>query len=135
MLDGGTPTVYRMASNLVTDVDGREIRRMRRAPAISRENQRVFYAAFELDLENGLGTLAGQGEDPQVMLRWSNDGGRTWGPETWRGAGKQGEYRKRVRWNRLGMARRRVFEVATSDPIPWRLVGAYLTLGPGGEAA
>lgn len=66
------------------------------------------------------------GTNPQVMLRWSNDGGRTWGPEHWRNAGKQGEYGKRVRWNRQGVGRRRVYEVVLTDPIQWRIVGAYL---------
>ena len=66
------------------------------------------------------------GSNPQVMLRFSNDGGRTWSAEKWRPAGKQGEYGKRVRWNRLGNGRRRVFEVVVTDPIQWRIVGAYL---------
>lgn len=68
--------------------------------------------------------------DPVVMLRMSNDGGKTWGPEVMRSAGKMGEYLKRVVWNRLGSARRRVFEVAVSAPIPWRFVGAYLESTP-----
>ena len=73
------------------------------------------------------------GGDPQVMLRLSNDGGKTWISEVWRSAGKVGEYLRRVRWNRLGVARRRVFEVSVTDPIPWRLVGAYLESEPGTE--
>lgn len=66
------------------------------------------------------------GADPQVMLRVSNDGGKTWITEQWRSAGKTGEYLRRVRWNRLGVARRRVFEVIVSDPIAWKLTGAYV---------
>jgi hypothetical protein len=66
------------------------------------------------------------GADPQVMLRLSNDGGKTWISEVWRSAGKVGEYLRRVRWNRLGVARRRVFEVSVTDPVPWRLTGAYI---------
>jgi len=65
-------------------------------------------------------------ESPQVMLRLSNDGGRTWISEEMRGSGKVGEYGTRVGWNRLGAARRRVFEVVCTDSIPWRLTGAYL---------
>ena len=68
------------------------------------------------------------GYDPQVMLRLSNDGGKNWISEQWRSAGKLGEYEHRVRWNRLGMARRRVFEVSVTDPIPWRITGAYLKM-------
>jgi PKD repeat protein len=66
------------------------------------------------------------GTDPRVMLRISNDAGRTWITEQWRSAGRVGEYDRRVRWNRLGSARRRVFEVSVTDPVPWRVTGAYL---------
>lgn len=66
------------------------------------------------------------GTDPQVMLRISNDGGKTWITEQWRSAGKTGEFHRRVRWNRLGMGRRRVFEVIVTDPIPWKITGAYV---------
>lgn len=66
------------------------------------------------------------GADPQVMLRISNDGGKTYITEQWRSAGKTGEFSKRVRWNRLGVGRRRVFEVSVTDPIAWKLTGAYV---------
>jgi len=66
------------------------------------------------------------GVDPQIMLRLSNDGGKTWGPEMWRGIGKTGEYFKRVRWNRLGSVRRRVFEVSYTAPVPITIIGANL---------
>ena len=69
---------------------------------------------------------ASPGYDPQVMLRISNDGGKTWIMEQMRPGGKIGEYVRRVRWNRLGSARRRVFEVTATDPIPWRWVAAYV---------
>ena len=76
-------------------------------------------------------TVATAGENPAVMLRLSNDGGKTWISEQMRTAGRSGEYWRRVRWNRLGMARRRVFEVSVSDPIPWRITGAYLKMAGG----
>lgn len=129
MLDSDTGALYRMASSISTDIDGNGIRRLRRAPALVSEHRRIFYSSFELDLEPGLGLTTGQGSDPQAMMRMSNDGGKTWGAERWRSAGKLGEFGRRVRWNRCGSGRRRVFEVVMSDPIPWRLTGAWLTLG------
>lgn len=125
-LDVGGGGVYRMAIGLPNDINELPIRRLRRAPALQQENERIYYPGLELDLEPGLGLVTGQGEDPQVMMRMSNDGGKTFGMERWRSAGKLGEYGKRVRWLRLGAARRRVFEVAFSDPTPWRLTAAYL---------
>jgi hypothetical protein len=129
ILDAATGSLYRMAADLTNDVDGRPIVRERRAPGLTAELERIYYAAFELDLEPGLGTSTGQGADPQVMLMISDDGGKTWGNEMWRSAGKIGEYGWRVRWLRLGQARRRVFRVMFSDPVPLRVTNAYLTLG------
>lgn len=125
-LDISSGNVYRMSSSLGFDVDGLPIRRIRRASCLFNENQRLFFDWIEVDLEPGLGLATGQGSDPQVMLRMSRDGGKTWGPERMRSAGKIGEFFRRLRWERLGMARRMVFEVAVTDPIPWRLAGAYL---------
>lgn len=129
-LDAVNGAVYKMDPNVGTDVDGLLIRRIRRAPHLSTSGTDLnFYAGFELDLETGLGVTTGQGSDPQVMLRTSDDGGKTWGAEMWRSAGKIGNYERRVQWNRLGAGRRRVFEVTMTDPIPWRIMNAYVHLG------
>jgi hypothetical protein len=69
--------------------------------------------------------------DPQVMLRWSDDGGHTWSNEHWRSMGKAGEWGYRVFWRRLGMTeklRDRVYEVSGTDPIQLAIMGAELEL-------
>jgi hypothetical protein len=74
-----------------------------------------------------------QGSDPQVMLRWSDDGGHTWSNEYWAPIGKIGEYYKRVFWRRLGMTlklRDRVYEVSGTDPVKIDIMGAELILSP-----
>jgi hypothetical protein len=71
--------------------------------------------------------------DPQVMLRWSDDGGHTWSNEHWASMGKIGEYGKRVIWRRLGMTtklRDRVYEISGSDPVKIAIMGAELTASP-----
>lgn len=129
MLDSGGGNILQLDANIATDADGSAIRRMRRAPAVVNNNDRIFYSSLELLLEPGLGTITDSGVEraPLVTLRQSNDGGKTWPiADQPRSAGKLGEYTQRVRWNGLGSARRRVFEVVVSDAIPWRLVGADL---------
>jgi len=42
------------------------------------------------------------GADPQVMLRWSDDGGHTWSNEHWRSMGQIGQTGYRTIWRRLG---------------------------------
>jgi hypothetical protein len=77
--------------------------------------------------------IATQGADPQVMLRWSDDGGHTWSNEHWASMGKIGQYYKRVIWRRLGMTvklRDRVYEVSATDPVKIAIMGAELILSP-----
>lgn len=233
MLDGLGRSVFQVSDAFQNQADGESIRRLRRTPALTSGNDRIFYSSLELFLETGLASIVGtppyaefdwslgetsqldasasstplgsitsyswylngvliettsnpvydlasqpnEGDvitlvilspsgtasavatiplpppysgtstplsstgtdrDPQVMLRISNDAGRTWITEQWRGAGRLGEYSRRVRWQGLGSARRRVFEVSVTDPIPWRLVGANLRISqdaPAGERA
>lgn len=47
--------------------------------------------------------------NPQWLLRWSNDGGNTFGPEYQLSATQPGQYTRRVYYNRCGYARDRVF--------------------------
>ena len=74
-----------------------------------------------------------QGVDPQVMLRWSDDGGHTWSNEHWASMGKIGEYYRRVFWRRLGMTlklRDRVYEVSGTDPVKIAIMGAEVLMSP-----
>lgn len=135
MADRETGTIYEMSGAHAMDVDGRAIRRVRRSPAINKEHHRLFFDRFELLLQAGIGTQTGQGANPLVMLRLSNDGGMTWGNEITCGAGRVGQYTARVLFWRLGMARDRVFEVSVSDPVPWRVTAAYLVIRESAEAA
>lgn len=67
--------------------------------------------------------------DPQVMLRWSDDGGHTWSNDHWRSMGKTGTYGTRVIWRRLGMTlklRDRVYEVSGTDQTKIAIMGAEL---------
>jgi hypothetical protein len=72
---------------------------------------------------------AAPGYDPQVMLRWSDDGGHTWSNEHWSPMGKIGAYGHRTFWRRLGMTlklRDRVYEVSGTDPVKVAIMGAEL---------
>jgi hypothetical protein len=123
--------LYEMSIDFVDD-DGVLIRRARRAPHISEEQKWAFHSQMQVYLESGLGPVpplldgAGNARAPIVNLRWSDDGAHTWSDDLAEGAGQSGEYDTRVMWRRLGRSRDRVYEVNCSDPIPWRLVDAYL---------
>lgn len=129
--DNSGTGVHSLDPTTYTDVDGSVLRRVRRAPHINQENQRLTFDRLELEADRGVGLTSGQGSDPQLMLRYSNDGGKTFGTQRNRTLGKIGEWDTRIRWNRCGSARDRVFEVAVSDPVPARLLNAYLTVRAG----
>lgn len=116
-----------------TEINGGPIRRLRRAPGIADEHRYQKYSIFEVLCETGLGLQVGQGADPQMMMRYSDDAGHTWSNERLASAGRTGEYRKRVYWDRCGVSRHRVFEVSATDPVPWRLINAFLNNRQGGR--
>jgi hypothetical protein len=83
-----------------------------------------FFHELWLDMETGVGLNAGQGSDPQVMLEWSDDGGHTFPNQMWASAGKIGEFRRRVRYRRLGKSRDRVWRATITDPVKRVFIGA-----------
>jgi hypothetical protein len=95
--------------------------------------QRQFFEELQIQFEPGVGLnpQLGQGENPQAMLRWSNDGGSTWSNEHWVSIGRQGQYTNRAIWRRLGWARDRIFEVVVSDPVKAVIVSANLKASAG----
>jgi hypothetical protein len=108
------------------DNGGDPIRALRTSPAIWKNGQRLFHRRLEILMDTGVGTLGGQGYDPHVSLRWSDDNGRTWSNEVTRPMGKMGEYDTQVIYNRLGQAINRVYEMAITDPVRRTVMGAVL---------
>jgi len=122
--------LYALDRNYYTD-DGQEIRRVRRCPHILTDLQRQFFDELQIQFQPGVGNSEDPGFNPQAMLRWSNDGGSTWSNEYWTSIGKQGKYKNRAIWRRLGTARDRVFEVVVTDPIKAVIVSANLKASAG----
>jgi hypothetical protein len=65
-------------------------------------------------------------DQPTVSLRWSDDAGRSYGNAVEQSLGNTGEYLTSVQWNRLGLARDRVYELSWSAPMKTSLQGVYL---------
>jgi hypothetical protein len=71
------------------------------------------------------------GANPQLMLRWSDDGGHTWNGERTVSMGRVGQYGTRAIFRRLGMTnklRDRVYEISGTDPVKVAIMGAELQL-------
>jgi hypothetical protein len=122
--------LYSLENEVYTD-DGATIRRLRRAKHLTTDLQRQYFEEFQIQFQPGVGLNVGQGQDPQAMLRWSNDGGSTFSNEHWVTIGKIGQYLNRAIWRRLGWSRDRIFEVVISDPIKAVIVSANLKASAG----
>jgi hypothetical protein len=109
------------------------LRTWRALPPGQNNLRRTAQHAMQIDLESGVGLNIGQGSDPEVMLRWSDDGGHTWSNEHWSKVGKIGEFYRRVWFRRLGMTlklRDRVYELSMTDPVKTAIMGAELLISP-----
>lgn len=100
-----------------------KILRSFRAP--ESDMKRVRHNKLQLDLEAGTGVIGGT--EPEIMLRWSNDG-HTWSSYLNKGLGAVGEYAKRVIWNRLGITKgpARIYEISSTSNNKIVLLNAYL---------
>lgn len=114
------------ATNTVFTELGNTMRALMVGPPMHQDRRRLFHSVFELDMETGVGNTVDPGSNPQVMLDWSDDEGRTFVPmQPWSSLGKIGKYRTRVRWTRLGQSRDRRYRVQISDPVPKNIMAAH----------
>lgn len=112
---------------------GNTMRALMVGPSLNQDRKRLFFYDFELDMETGVGNTVDPGSNPQVMMDWSDDSGRTFSvPQAWRALGAIGQYKQRVRWaGQLGQSRDRRFRVQISDPVPRRVIAARIDIAPG----
>ena len=122
--------VYALDLDTYTD-NGEAILRLRTTATTEGLQNRLFYSSLQVDMETGVGSAIGQGADPLLMLRYSDDGGHTWSNEKTATAGKVGEYGARAQFNRLGAGRNRVWELSMTDPVKFAVFGAVVEGAPG----
>lgn len=118
-LDG---TLYELRADVFAD-GGQLVRRLRRSPHVDAKGRRLTCTRLEFQCQTGVGLSSGQGSDPQIMLRLSRDGGRTWGAERWASLGAMGAYLTRVCFWRNGQWRDGVIELTVTDPVVTVLIG------------
>lgn len=118
--------IYELSNTTYTD-NGNPLVSRRTSPHLEKDMDRIFYSQFQIEFEPGVGLDgSGQGVDPVVIMRFSDDAGYTWSNEKWTTLGKIGHTKHRAKWMRLGNSRSRVFEVTITDPVKRVLIGAEL---------
>lgn len=121
--------LYQATPAALTD-DGRPISRLRSFPHMLDDSNRVMYREFIADMQVGEGHE--DGEVP-LYLRWSDTRGASWGNYIEESFGLEGDYLKSVQFQRLGMARDRVFELSWSAPVKTALNGAFVQATPANQ--
>lgn len=123
--DYSTGAIYELDPDTYTD-NGFPIERELRTKHFFRNYEHVTVDSLKLDFETGVGLDFGQGENPQILLAVSRDGGRTFANDMTTALGRQGQYLKVVEWRRLGTATDFVFKIRMTDPVKFALTGAAI---------
>lgn len=103
------------------DDNGAPISCIRTTQPLNAEFEYIGIDKLEVRMNSG---LAEAGTDPQITMRYSNDGANTWSTEESRSIGQTGEYGKRITWNRLGSAVEWEFEFVISSPTDFAIIDA-----------
>jgi hypothetical protein len=137
--DWASGNIYQLSSQFCTDF-GNAIRGYRRSPTLSIDNKWIYFPQIEFDVEAGLGVSTADAAlwqqvqkipipEAAIILKWSNDAGKRWSNE-YPLPVPQGKYNRRVIKRQLGRARKRLWEVSWTAPIPWRFADAYVEAVP-----
>ena len=120
--DYETGAIYELDLDTFTD-NGAVIPRIKSFQHMTADGARQFFSRLVLDMQAGVGVGV---EDPQVSMRYSDDGGFTWSGLLTVSLGKAGQYKNKPCFNRLGSGRDRVFEVSTTANAKIALQGAFI---------
>lgn len=118
----GSGKILDVSPRYYTDVASRPLRRVRRTPTIRQENRRLTHRRLEVLAETGIGNVT----NPQLLLRFSDDGGKTWQNELAQSLGNLGDYQTRLVWEKLGQSVARQYEIVCTDAMPVRLIDAFV---------
>lgn len=128
-----TSYFYRWSFDIYADGDYPQkwLRSWRALPTGQNNLKRSMQHSIQIDGQTGTGLATGQGSDPQVLLRWSDDGGHRWSNYHTRSMGAIGATGTRVIFRRLGSTdklRDRVYELSGTDPVIAAWTAAELEL-------
>lgn len=121
--------LYSLDPNAYTD-NGQPISRIRSFPHLINDGKRVTYDSFIADIQVGTEPRTTTDNPPMISLRWSDDRGATYGNAVEQPMGSGGQYLTSIIWNKLGIARDRVFELAWSAPNNTSCNGAFIQMTP-----
>ena len=145
-MDWSTGQLYQIDPNTYTD-NGQPIVWVRSFPHVMNELKRVSHLAFTADVETGESVNTGGGIEylspwglgfnkgfgplsqiatPQLMMRYSKNGGHEFSNYRVKNMVASGNYRSLQRFRNMGLARDMVYELSSTAAMIQALNGAYL---------
>lgn len=115
--------LLQLSASIYMDED-QPIIRIRTFPHMTDNNDKITYNSFDCDIQPG--TIVDQEDDPQISLSWSDNKGKSYGNQVMQSLGKTGDFSTVPSWNRLGMARDRVFKLSWSTNNDMSLNGGFI---------
>lgn len=119
--------LYQIDPATYTEASGHLVWKIITPPMHAYPNRAIVNRLF-LDLIPGVGLNSSDEHlsDPKVMLRWSDDGGKTWSNERTASVGEIGETKRRVVFGRLGTTGEdgRIYEISMSSAVIRGITGA-----------
>lgn len=86
----------------------------------------IFFNSIQVVVDSGQGLT--NGDEPALFMSYSDDA-RVYTSQRRRGAGKEGEYSKKLRWDQLGMTNRyRIFRFTCSSNTRWVILKVVINV-------
>lgn len=92
------------------------------------KGRRIKMSRLELIIEQGIGLISGQGENPRMRIETSIDGGRSYKHSAWVRLGRLGEDTLRVELFQILSGKGFIFRFTVSDPVPLSIFSAAIDI-------
>tara|TARA_R110000796_G_scaffold29721_2_gene79943 strand:- start:957 stop:1232 length:276 start_codon:yes stop_codon:yes gene_type:complete len=90
-------------------------------------------SSVTISMETGVGLIAGQGDNPRIMVEASYDGGRTWAAGAWPRVGRLGEFVLKVKWDKMKTFYDCMLRLSSTDPVNYSVYSANIDLKLAGK--
>ena len=123
--DYATGALYKMSQTAYAEA-GEELVMTVQTPPVHAFPYRLAFNALHVGIVPGVGLADGSTEDvnPNLMVQWSDSGGKTWSAERLVSIGRQGDYLRRAVVRRLGVSSThgRTFRLSVSAAVAKGLI-------------
>ena len=93
----------------------------------------ITMSGVTVSMETGVGIIAGQGDNPRIIIEASFDGGRTFNAGAWPRVGRLGEFVLKVEWDKMKTFYDCMLRLSSTDPVNYSVYSANIKLRVSGK--